>query len=479
MHDILLELSQNPQARKVIQGLGLPIPMPQSLKRGEGALQEQPLFDQEVLVHSSGEAHLLPAIADTLASCGARPLVVGGDVSLKAFKAAGEAWGRPPVALTLDDLPTEHKPSVLLWDATTQHSVDELQSLYRFFHNSVRSLRRNGRVVVLGRPPEKQTKAGVAATQAALEGFVRSLAKELGRKGSTVQLVYVEKGAEARLPVVLRFLLSSRSAYVTGQPIRVNTTVKAPETATPWTFSLDGKVALVTGAARGIGAATAERLAEEGAHVVCLDRPDDAEPTSQLARRIGGSVLLLDVTDKDAAQTIARTLQDEHGGVDIVVHNAGVTRDRTLAKMSPDLWDLAMNVNLQAVLKITETLLEGTLNDNGRIVCLSSIAGIAGNVGQTNYAASKSGVIGLVRSLAPMVAERGVTINAIAPGFIETRLTAAIPAMIREVGRRMNNLSQGGQPVDVAEAILFFSLPQNHGVSGQVLRVCGGSLIGA
>jgi 3-oxoacyl-[acyl-carrier protein] reductase len=136
-------------------------------------------------------------------------------------------------------------------------------------------------------------------------------------------------------------------------------------------------------------------------------------------------------------------------------------------------------VNLTSVHRITERLLGGLLRDEGRIICLSSVAGIGGNMGQTNYSASKAGVIGLVRYFARLLANRGITANAIAPGFIETRLTAAIPVAIREVGRRLNNLGQGGQPIDVANAIDFLASPGAQGITGQVLRVCGGAMIGA
>jgi 3-oxoacyl-[acyl-carrier protein] reductase len=244
--------------------------------------------------------------------------------------------------------------------------------------------------------------------------------------------------------------------------------------------SLEGKVALVTGAARGIGEATVRLLADEGAHVICLDRPDDDVLCSKVAREIGGSVLLADVTDPNAPKLIADTIKAKHGGVDIVVHNAGVTRDKTLAKMTPQLWDSAVDINLGAVTRITAALIDGgLLRDDGRVVCLSSVAGLAGNVGQTNYAASKAGIVGFVRHAGGTLAARGITVNAIAPGFIETRLTAAIPVMIREVGRRLSNLGQGGQPRDVAEAITFLATPAAAGINGSVLRVCGGAFIGA
>jgi 3-oxoacyl-[acyl-carrier protein] reductase len=147
--------------------------------------------------------------------------------------------------------------------------------------------------------------------------------------------------------------------------------------------------------------------------------------------------------------------------------------------MRPEQWELAIDVNLRAVERVTTAMLDaGTVREHGRFVCLSSIAGIAGNMGQSNYASAKAGLIGFVEFMADRLADKGMTINAVAPGFIETRMTAEIPIATREVGRRMNNLSQGGQPIDVAEAITFFASPASQGVTGQVLRVCGGMMMG-
>jgi 3-oxoacyl-[acyl-carrier protein] reductase len=234
----------------------------------------------------------------------------------------------------------------------------------------------------------------------------------------------------------------------------------------------------VTGAARGIGAATAELLAAEGATVVCLDRPGDEDATSAVAQKVGGVPLMVDITASDAAERIAEALKSGFGGVDIVIHNAGITRDKTLARMKPEWWDQAVDVNLGAVLRINDRLFKGILKDGGRVVCLSSVAGLAGNVGQTNYAASKAGLVGYVKS-AQTLAARGIAINAVAPGFIETRLTRAIPVVTREAGRRMSALGQGGEPQDVAELITFLSTPGAAGTTGQVIRACGGMFLGA
>jgi 3-oxoacyl-[acyl-carrier protein] reductase len=354
-----------------------------------------------------------------------------------------------------------------------------LKRLYSFFHTYLGRLARSGRVVIVGRALENAPTLAAAAAWTALEGFTRSLAKELGGRGATANLVYVADGAEERSAAVLRFLLSTASAFVTAQPFRVSARARF-DGEDPWELPLANKVALVTGAARGIGEATARVLAAEGAHVVCLDRPEDDDPLSHVAREIAGSPLLCDVSDPSAASYIASELKKRHGGVDIMVHNAGVTRDRTLARMPENSWDQVLGINLEAVLRITDALLaSSTLRDDGRIVSLSSISGIAGNTGQTNYAASKAGIIGFTRYLSEQLSLRGITVNAVAPGFIETRMTASVPVMVREAGRRLSALGQGGLPEDVARAIAFLAEPGSAGLTGQVLRVCGGALIGA
>ncbi|HEU5473043.1 MAG TPA: 3-oxoacyl-ACP reductase [Actinophytocola sp.] len=380
------------------------------------------------------------------------------------------------------DLLTEHdqRPAALVFDATGITDPTRLRELHAFFKPELRRLGPCGRVVVLGTPPDAATSVAEAIAQRALEGFTRSLGKEL-RRGATVQLVHVVPGAEQAIESTLRFLLSAKSAYVSGQVIRIGThggTGGAePE---DWDHPLGGKVALVTGASRGIGAAIAEVLARDGARVVALDVPAQGAELAEVANRIRGAAVQLDITAADAPARLTDYLRTRHGGVDIVVHNAGITRDRKLANMPEETWDAVLAVNLTCQPVINDALLDaGLLRPGGRIVGVSSIAGIAGNAGQTNYATTKAGVIGMVAGYAPVLAQRDATINAVAPGFIETNMTAAVPLPIRAAGRRMNSLSQGGLPVDVAETVAWFANPASGAVNGNVVRVCGQSLLGA
>jgi 3-oxoacyl-[acyl-carrier protein] reductase len=291
-----------------------------------------------------------------------------------------------------------------------------------------------------------------------------------------VQLVHVEPGAENQLDSTLRFLLSPRSAYVSGQVVRIGRSDTHPEV--DWELPLAGRTALVTGAARGIGAAIAATLARDGAHVLGLDVPALGDELRDATEGLGGEALELDITDPGAPAAIAERFGAS--GLDVLVHNAGVTRDRTLAKMPEDRWQTLVDINLSSEERINDALIDGgVLGGDGRIVCVSSLSGIAGNAGQTNYATSKAGVIGMVEALAPQLAQRGQTINAVAPGFIETKMTGQMPIALREAGRRMNSLRQGGLPVDVAETVAWLTSPASAGVNGNVVRVCGQSLLGA
>jgi len=371
-------------------------------------------------------------------------------------------------------------PAALVFDASGIDEPARLRSLYEFFHRTIRGLRRNGRVIVLASAADApELDARIA--QRAIEGTVRSLAKEIGGRGSTAQLVRVAEGGEGGLESTLRFLLSARSAYVDGQVIEIRS-IDPRDVVVPqdWEQPLAGRVAAVTGAARGIGEAIAATLARDGAHVVCIDVPGAGSALTDVANRVGGTALQLDITDAEAPTKLAEHVAERHGKLDALVHNAGITRDKTLGRMEPEQWDAVLEVNLLSQLRLNAPLLEGDLlGSGGRIVSVSSVSGIAGNRGQANYATSKAGVIGMVDALAPLLAERDVTINAVAPGFIETEMTAAMPIGLREAGRRMNSLLQGGQPVDVAETISWLASPASAAVTGNVVRVCGQALMGA
>jgi len=364
----------------------------------------------------------------------------------------------------------EAQTDALIVDATGCTTIAATGELYRIFHENLRAVRPNGRIVLLAHDPDQAPNDEAAAIWRGLEGFLRSLAKE-ARGAIAAQLVYVPVEGEPALASTLGFLLSGRSAYVSGQVIRVGVRSAGPVGTQ--------RTVLVTGASRGIGAAIAESFARSGAHVIGLDMPAAQETLAGQARRLGGSTLALDITASDAPGRIVEDAR-ARGGYDVIVHNAGITRDKTIARMDADRWNSVMEVNLAAPMRVTAALLEaGQIRGGGRVVAVSSLSGIAGNVGQTNYAFSKAGVIGWIQRLAREVASAGITANAVAPGFIETQMTAAVPFTIREAGRRMNAMGQGGQPEDVAETILWLAEPGSAGISGEIVRVCGQSLLGA
>ena len=448
MSDRFQAFANNPLGKRVVNTIGLPTPV--VLKRHEPGT---PVVSGPVHVGAAHGGRLGDALERVWSSIGAR--------------ATQDASG-------------DEQFSALVFDATGIDSSQRLRALYDFFHPVIRRVATSGRVVVIGTPVDACSSPKEATAQRALEGFVRSVAKEVGR-GATANLVYVHPGAEDALESTLRFLLSARSAFVSGQVARVG--AADPEDLAPpadWERPLAGRVACVTGASRGIGLSIAETLARDGAELILVDVPAQGEALASVANDLGGTSLQLDITASHAPQTLADHVRERHGGLDVMVHNAGVTRDKTLGRMDEQQWDLLMDINLSAPERLDDALLEGDLlNRGGRIVGVSSMSGIAGNRGQTNYAASKAGMIGHVQAMADTLRERHGTINAVAPGFIETAMTAAMPLGTREAGRRMSSLAQGGLPVDVAETIGWFAQGPSAGLNGNVVRVDGQNLLGA
>ena len=444
MSDRYQSFSASPIGKILVKNLGLPSPV--KLDRYKAG---DPLVKGTVLTGGRGRlADALPGLLDTLGIANA-----GAQVEGEKYKG-------------------------LVFDATGLTSIDQLVEMQQFFTPVLRSLKSCARAVVIGTPPEL-LKGSERVAQRALEGFTRSLGKEIG-KGGTVQLVYVAPGYESSALSTLGFVLSPKSAYVSAQVVRIGAhkEKKAADVA-DWTAPLAGKIAFVTGASRGIGEEIARVLHRDGATIVGLDVPQAADELQKVMKELDGDWLTLDITAADAPQRIAHHLQEKHGGVDIVVHNAGVTMDKKLANQTPERFGKVLEINIEAPEKITaELLAQGVINPNGRIIGVASIAGIAGNLGQTSYAASKAGVIGFVDSLTGQLKD-GITINAVAPGFIITQMTAAVPFATREVGQRLNAMAQGGLPVDVAETIAWYASPGSTAVNGNVVRVCGQMMLGA
>lgn len=438
-------VSQGP-GKDLAKRLGLP--QPAALRRYEPG---QPLVTGPVLVQGNTPG------ADELAAT-----LLSWDLDVRRHAVPREKLGA--IVLVLDRLT----------------APEDLEKPVLSIASSVRDLGPSARFVTVSRPAaEAQTPAQAAARQG-VDGFVRSLAKEL-RAGATANGIILAGPVEttsASALGALRFFLSGRSAFVDGQFMTVST----GEGSLPSDVDkpLAGRVAVVTGAAKGIGASIARTLHRDGATLVLVDIPAAGDHLAAVANDVHGTALQLDISREDAGQRILEHAMQRHGHLDILVHNAGITRDKLLANMDHARWNSVLNINIAAQLRINDALLASENFSNApRIISVASTSGIAGNRGQTNYAASKGGVMGMVRASAPLLAARGGTINAVAPGFIETEMTARIPFAVREVGRRLNALQQGGLPADVAEAIAFLASDAAGGINGEILRVCGQNLVGA
>ncbi|NUS35538.1 MAG: 3-oxoacyl-ACP reductase [Pseudarthrobacter sp.] len=446
MTDTYTRLVSDGPGRNIAKKLGLP--QPAALRRYEPG---QALLTGPVVVQGSTPG------ADKLAA-----ELLSWDLDVRRHPVPAEKLGA--IILVLDEV---------------EHPGD-LEKPVLAAAASLRDLRPGGRVITVSRPASEASSPAAAAARQGVDGFLRSLAKEL-RAGATGNGVLLANGVEPTSPSSLgaiRFFLSGRSSFVDGQFLEVSSAAGAlpADTDKP----LAGKVAVVTGAARGIGAQIARTLYRDGATLVLVDIPAAGEQLAAVANEVRATALQLDISAADAGQRIIDHAVQRHGKLDIVVHNAGITRDKLLANMDQARWSSVININIAAQLRINEALLASEhFRSSPRIVSVASTSGIAGNRGQTNYAASKGGVMGMVRATAPIVGARGGTINAVAPGFIETEMTARIPFAVREIARRLNSLQQGGLPSDVAETIAFLASDAAGGINGEVLRVCGQNLVGA
>ncbi|MCO5232105.1 MAG: 3-oxoacyl-ACP reductase [Chitinophagales bacterium] len=444
---------QNPYLKQVLATLNIPVPSPEILVRNESPIQYDELQNKVVVIGTTDEQG-------------------------EWYKALNQIIGpKSRVEYYSESM------NILILDATNVNSIDELEKLYSFANANIKKVKRNGRILVLSTSSKKATDIAEVASKS-LVGFVKSLAKEVGGKGivvnglrlPTISELNKNSSLEQIWPLI-HFFVSDRGVFITGQTLVADSGIKGVEYVN--NGNLKGKWALVTGAARGIGADTARAIAQEGATVIVLDVVQAKESLEEVASEIGGIALPVDITSENAEIEVRRILKEHNAQLDILVNNAGIIRDKTLAKMSPDQWRAVLNVNLKSVIRFTDALLKDGLADNSSIIGLSSIAGIAGNMGQTNYATSKAGLIVYTQQIAAQNAKRGITANAIAPGYIETPMTANLPFFVKEGGRRLSALKQGGLPIDIAQAITFFAGPGGRYVSGQVLRVCGGSFLGA
>ena len=409
--------------------------------------------------------------------------LVQGPVLLQGSTAGADELASTLLAWNLDirrhAVPKEKLGAIILVLDELAHP-DDLEKPVLAAAASLRDLAPNARVITVSRTAASASTPEIAAARQGVDGLLRSLAKEL-RAGATGNGILLADGADTTSPSTLgtlRFFLSGRSAYVDGQLLAV--TSGAGQLPGDPEKPLAGKVAVVTGAARGIGAAIARTLYRDGAALVLVDVPAAGDHLAAVANEVRGTALQLDISRADAGQRIIDHAVERHGRLDLVIHNAGITRDKLLANMDAGRWNSVTAVNIAAQLRINEALLASEhFRSAPRIVSVASTSGIAGNRGQTNYAASKGGVMGMVRATAPLIGAHGGSINAVAPGFIETEMTARMPFVTREAARRLNSLQQGGQPEDVAEAIAFLASDAAGGISGEVLRVCGQQLVGA
>ncbi|MBC8333801.1 MAG: 3-oxoacyl-[acyl-carrier-protein] reductase [Anaerolineales bacterium] len=247
-------------------------------------------------------------------------------------------------------------------------------------------------------------------------------------------------------------------------------------------LSLDGRVAIITGGARGIGKAIAETLAQRGANIVVVDlRKELAEETAnEIAAKTGREAIALeaDVSNQESVKAMIKAALEKFGKVDILVNNAGITRDGLIMRMKESDWDMVLDINLKGAFNCAQAIVRPMMKQQyGRIINISSVSGVTGQAGQTNYSSSKAGLIGLTKALAKEVGSRNITVNAVAPGFIETVLTVDLPEEIKDFSIKMTPLGRFGVPQDIANAVAFLAADESSFITGVTLHVDGGMVM--
>ena len=428
-------------ARRLIARLPLPIATPVDLRRAWGRPMQHPLAARRAVVVGSDDDAVV-VLSDALRTAAAAvydtPQDAGADIAIVAVP--GDA------------------------------PADSLVAWARQFGSALRGVAKHGRIIVVVRA------SGPTLVTDAVHGFVRSLGRETGRSAVTVHAI-VAPTPHAAAPVVV-FLASERAAFSSGQTLMLRAG-DGPSMA-----PAHPEVAVVTGAARGIGAAIARCLTDAGYRVMVADVASQTDAAQRLVDALGGEAAGMmfqpcDVRDPAAVSAMlekARTLSPV-GCIDVLVNNAGITRDRTFGRMSDAEWSDVLDVNLASLVNVTRAALS-RMSDGARVVNVSSVTGLAGNFGQTNYAMAKGGVIGFTRALAAEVEPRKIAVTAVAPGLIETAMTAKIPLINREIAKQMTSLAQAGQPEDVAMAVEFLARREAWSLRGQTIRVDGGMFFG-
>ena len=247
-------------------------------------------------------------------------------------------------------------------------------------------------------------------------------------------------------------------------------------------LSLEGRTAIITGGARGIGKAIAETLAARGANIAVVDlRMELAEETAtEIATKLGVEAIAIDadVSNQESVKAMVKSAVDKFGQIDILVNNAGITRDGLIMRMKEEDWDLVLNINLKGAFNCAQALARPMMKARyGRIINISSVSGVTGQAGQANYSSSKAGIIGLTKALAKELGSRNITVNAVAPGFIETVLTHDLPEEIRDISMKLTPMGRFGQPEDIANAVAFLAAEESSFITGVVLQVDGGMVM--